>query len=483
MLIGRILVVGGGTAGWMAAAALAHKFAGTGMAIALVESAEIGTVGVGEATIPHIRHFNATLGIDEAEFLAATKGTYKLGIEFVDWGRKGDSYIHPFAEFGAPIDGVPFHHQWLASEAAGAFEEFSLPIQAARKGRFRRPDGDPYNYAYQFDAGLYARFLRIWSESRGVVRREGKVTDVALDGETGFVRSVTLESGEVLEADLFVDCSGFRGLLIEQALHAGYEEWTHWLPCDRAIALPCPNTGPLPPLTRATAQESGWIWRIPLQHRTGNGHVYSSGFTSDDAALETLLAQLSADPLAEPNRLRFVTGKRKRQWVGNTIAIGLASGFLEPLESTSIHLIQVAIGRLLDLFPTQAWDPLDAQEFNRLMALDYERVRDFLILHYHCQQREDSEFWRHCRAMTVPDSLAHKLELFRERGVVVQYREGTFLEPSWLAVYLGQHVTPRHTDPRAGGPRVAAAMAAMRAEILATAEAMPSHEAALGMAA
>jgi len=467
----------------MTAAALAHKFAGTGRAITLVESAEIGTVGVGEATIPHIRHFNATLGIDEAEFLAATKGTYKLGIEFVDWGRKGDSYIHPFAEFGAPIDGVPFHHQWLASGGAGAFEDYSLPIQAARQGRFRRPDGDPYNYAYQFDAGLYAKFLRGYSEARGVVRREGKIGHVALDGETGFVRSVTLESGETLEADLFVDCSGFRGLLIEQALKTGYEEWTHWLPCDRAIALPCPNVGPLPPLTRATAQENGWIWRIPLQHRTGNGHVYSSGFTSDDAALETLLAQLPAEPLAEPNRLRFVTGKRKRQWVGNTIAIGLSSGFLEPLESTSIHLIQVAIGRLLDLFPTQVWDPLDAEEFNRLMALDYERVRDFLILHYHCQQRDDSEFWRHCRAMTVPDSLAHKLELFRERGVVVRYREGTFLEPSWLAVYLGQHVTPRHPDPRAGGAVVAAAMAAMRAEILETAGAMPSHEAALGMAA
>jgi len=467
----------------MTAAALAHKFAGTPLAITLVESAEIGTVGVGEATIPHIRHFNATLGIDEAEFLAATKGTYKLGIEFADWGRKGDSYIHPFAEFGAPIDGVPFHHQWLATEEAGAFEDYSLPIQAARRGRFRQPEGDPYNYAYQFDAGLYAKFLRGYAEARGVVRREGKVLDVALDGESGHVRSVTLESGETLAADLFVDCSGFRGLLIEQALGAGYEEWTHWLPCDRAIALPCANSGPLAPYTRAAAQESGWIWRIPLQHRTGNGHVYSSAFTSDDAALETLLAQLPAEPLAEPNRLRFVTGKRRRQWVGNTVAIGLSSGFLEPLESTSIHLIQVAIGRLLDLFPTGDWDPLDAQEFNRLMALDYERVRDFLILHYHCQQRDDSAFWRHCRAMSVPDSLAHKLELFRARGVVVQYREGTFLEPSWLAVYLGQHVTPRHADPRAGGAGVAGALAAMRARINAQAEAMPLHETALAVSA
>ncbi|WP_307120154.1 tryptophan halogenase family protein [Sphingomonas kyeonggiensis] len=483
MLVGRILVVGGGTAGWMAAAALAHKFAGTHLAITLVESAEIGTVGVGEATIPHIRHFNATLGIDEADFLAATKGTYKLGIEFVDWGRKGDSYIHPFAAFGEPVDGVPFHHQWLATEGAGAFEDYSLPIQAARRGRFRRPDGDPYNYAYQFDAGLYAKYLRAYAEARGVVRREGKVVDVALDGESGFVRSVTLESGETLEAELFVDCSGFRGLLIEQALNTGYEQWTHWLPCDRAIAIPCANKGPLAPLTRAAAKPSGWCWRIPLQHRTGNGHVYSSGFIDDDAALEVLLAQLPAEPLADPNRLRFVTGKRKRQWVGNTVAIGLSSGFLEPLESTSIHLIQVAIGKLLDLFPTGDWDPLDAAEFNRAMALEYERVRDFLILHYHATQRDDSEFWRHCRNMSLPDSLEYKLQLFRERGVVVQYREGTFLEPSWLAVYLGQHVVPRHPDPRAGGEGVAAALAAMRADIAAVAEAMPRHEAALGMVA
>jgi tryptophan halogenase len=483
MLVRRVLVVGGGTAGWMAAAALAHKFAGTNLAITLVESAEIGTVGVGEATIPHIRHFNATLGIDEADFLAATKGTYKLGIEFADWGRIGDSYIHPFAEFGVSIDGVPFHQQWLATHGPGAFEDYSLPIQAARRGRFRRPEGDPYNYAYQFDAGLYAKYLRGYSEARGVVRREGKLVDVVLDSETGFVRAVTLESGETIEADLFLDCSGFRGLLIEQALQSGYEEWTHWLPCDRAIAIPCANTGPLAPYTRAAAQDAGWIWRIPLQHRTGNGHVYSSAFTSDEAALEALLAQLPGEPLADPNKLRFVTGKRKKQWIGNTVAIGLASGFLEPLESTSIHLIQVAIGRLLDLFPTQQWDPLDAQEFNRLMALDYERVRDFLILHYHCQERDDSEFWRHCRAMTLPDSLATKLALFRERGLVAQYREGTFLEPSWLAVYLGQHVTPRHPDPRAGGEGVAARLAAMRAEIAAEAEAMPPHEAALGVAA
>ncbi len=484
MLVKRVLVVGGGTAGWMTAAALAHKFAGTPIAIDLVESAEIGTVGVGEATVPHIRHYNATLGLDEADFLARTKGTFKLGIEFVDWGRTGDSYIHPFGAFGAEIDGVPFHHQWLRTDgAAGAFEDYSLPIQAARRGRFQHPSADPasllgsFNYAYQFDAGLYARYLRDYAEARGVTRREGKVVDVALDGESGRVRSVTLEGGAVLEADLFVDCSGFRGLLIEQALHTGYEEWTHWLPCDRAIAIPCPNVGPIPPLTRSTAQKSGWIWRIPLQHRAGNGHVYASGFVSDDEALETLLGQLAAPPLADPNKLRFVTGKRKRQWVGNVVAIGLSSGFLEPLESTSIHLIQLAIGRLLDLFPTHDWDPLDAREFNRLMALEYERVRDFLILHYHATERTDSDFWNHCRTMRLPDSLEHKLALFRERGVVVNYRDGMFLEPSWLAVYLGQRVLPARPDPRAeGGEAVLRRMAAMRERYAQEAEAMPAHE-------
>ncbi|MCW3835712.1 tryptophan halogenase family protein [Sphingomonas canadensis] len=491
MLVKRILIVGGGTAGWMTAAALAHKLGSTPVEIRLIESAEVGTVGVGEATVPHIRHYNATLGFDEAEFMARTQGTFKLGIEFVNWGRIGDSYIHPFGAFGGDIGGVPFHHQWLRMRQRGPvpdFEAFSLPVQAARRGRFRHPGTDPasplnsYNYAYQFDAGLYARFLREYAEARGVQRKEGKVVDAALEGESGFVRSVTLENGEKLKADLFVDCSGFRGLLIEQALKTGYEEWTHWLPCDRAIALPCANEERIAPFTRATAQKSGWVWKIPLQHRCGNGHVYSSGFLSDEDALETLLGAIAAPPMAEPNRLRFVTGKRRRQWVGNVVAIGLSSGFLEPLESTSIHLIQLAIGRLLDLFPTQAWDPLDAEEFNRLMAFEYERVRDFIILHYHATQRDDSDFWNHCRTMRLPDSLEYKMALFRERGVVVNYRDGMFLEPSWLAVYLGQRVLPRHADPLAekvAEDQVLAAMAAMTARNIAMADGFPTHEAAL----
>ncbi len=486
--IERILVVGGGSAGWMTAAALANRLAGLPIAIELVESAEIGTVGVGEATLPHIRFFNAALGIDEAEFMRRTKATFKLGIEFRNWGRIGDSYIHPFGAFGTDLGGVPFHQHWLRMRAAGEIpplENYSLPIQAARHNRFAHPADDPaslystFSYAYQFDASLYGRFLRDYAEQRGVTRTEGRIVDVELRPEDGFVSSLTLADGRRLEADLFVDCSGFRGVLIEQALKAGYEEWTHWLPCDRAIAMPCVGTGPLTPYTRATARESGWIWRIPLQHRVGNGHVYSSAFVADDEAESALLAQLEGEPLAEPNRLRFTTGKRRLQWARNCVAIGLAAGFLEPLESTSIHLIQLAIGHLIDLLPDRGWDPLDAEEFNRVMALEYERVRDFLILHYCATERDDTPFWNQCRTMALPDSLHYKMELFRERGYVVNYREGMFLEPSWIAVYLGQNVLPRGFDPLSEAlpaPRLHADMSRIGEACRAAAERMPTHE-------
>jgi tryptophan halogenase len=452
----KILIVGGGTAGWMAAAALARKLAGLPVEIRVVESAEIGTVGVGEATLPHLRFFNASLGLDEADFMRSTKATFKLGIEFRNWGRIGDSYIHPFGAFGVDLAGVAFHHHWLRMRAAGdetPLGDYSLPILAARMNRFVYPSGDPaalsstFSYAYQFDAGLYGRYLRGYAERRGAQRTEGRIVDVTLRPEDGFVSSVTLASGERLEADLFVDCSGFRGLLIEQTLEAGYEEWTRWLPCDRAIAVPCEGVPALTPYTRATAREAGWMWRIPLQHRVGNGHVYSSGFISDEDAEAALLAQLEAPPIAAPNRLRFTTGKRRRQWVKNCVAIGLSAGFLEPLESTSIHLIQLAIGRLIDFLPDLGWDPLDAHEFNRLMDLEYERVRDFLILHYCATERRDTPFWDYCRTMALPDSLLSKMELFRERGYVVNYRDGMFLEPSWIAVYLGQNINPRRYDP------------------------------------
>lgn len=452
----RVLIVGGGTAGWMTAAALSQLLPPQSVTLRLVESQEIGTVGVGEATVPHIRFFNAKLGFDEAEFMAHTRATFKLGIEFRNWSRTGDAYIHPFGAFGRELAGVPFHHHWLRARRAGrgeSIEQYSLPILAAQRGKFAYPDEDPtmprstYSYAFQFDASLYAAFLRAFAEARGVVRTEGKIVDVELNGESGFVECVVLESGERIAADLFIDCSGFRGLLIEEALGAGYGDWTHWLPCDRAYAVPCAATEPVQPLTRSTAHKSGWFWRIPLQHRVGNGHVYSSAFVSDEEAMAALLQQLESPPQAEPRQLRFTTGKRKKQWSRNVVAIGLAAGFLEPLESTSIHLIQLAIGYLIDLLPDRGFDPVNETEFNRIMAIEYERVRDFIILHYHATERDDTPFWNYCRTMQLPDSLAYRLELFRERGVVAQYREGMFLDASWLAVFFGQHVVPRHYDP------------------------------------
>jgi tryptophan 7-halogenase len=482
----RIAIVGGGTAGWMTAAALSRAFEGQPVSIDLVESAHIGTVGVGEATIPHIRFFNARLGIDERDFVARTQATFKFGIEFRDWGAPGDSYIHPFGAFGRDLDGIPFHHLWLhAGGSSGrSLERFSVPILAARANRFAHPAADPasplstYSYAYQFDAGLYAAYLRHYSEQRGVRRTEGKVVEVEQRPGDGFIAAVRLESGTRVEADLFIDCSGFRGLLIEGALQSGYDSWTHWLPCDRAIAVPCPIADDLTPYTRATARKAGWMWRIPLQHRVGNGHVYCSAFIDDAAAEDALIDQLEAPPLGPPNRLRFTTGKRRRQWNRNCVAIGLSSGFLEPLESTSIHLIQLAIGHLLDLFPDRGFDPGDAAEFNRLMDLEYERVRDLLILHYHANQRFGSPFWDHCRTMSIPDSLRYKIDLFAARGVVPTYRDGTFLEPSWLAVFYGQNVVPADVDPRAAAldrDRLAREMDALSQGYQRAVDSLPPH--------
>jgi tryptophan 7-halogenase len=485
--IEKILIVGGGTAGWMTAAALSHMLQGQRYSIELIESAEIGTVGVGEATVPHIRFFNKKLGFDEADFMAKTKATFKLGIEFCNWGRKGDSYIHPFGAFGQSIGGVEFHQHWTRLHRAGAadpIEAYSLPIMAARNDRFAYPDADPttllstYSYAFQFDAGLYAKYLRAYSELRGVTRHEGRIVDVALDSKNGFVQSVQLENGTVIAADLFVDCSGFKGLLIEGALNSGYDNWQHWLPCDRAVAVPCAANGPLSPYTRATAMDAGWIWRIPLQHRVGNGHVYCSSYISDEAAADALISQLESEPLAKLNQLRFVTGKRRKQWNKNVVAIGLSAGFLEPLESTSIHLIQLAIGRLLDFFPDKGWDPMLATEYNRLMDLEYERVRDFLILHYHATERDDTPFWNYVRTMPIPDSLAHKMETFRERGVVVNYRDGMFLDASWIAVYLGQRVMPQYDDPLGmaiSESDIKARLDAIRDDCQIAAHSIPAH--------
>ena len=457
--INRICILGGGTAGWMTAAAISSKFKNLDLRITLVESEQIGTVGVGEATLPHIRFFNQALGINEAAFMKATEATFKLGIEFCDWGRPGDRYIHPFGDYGLPIDAIDFHQFWLRlrqAEGADRLDAYSYPIRAAEQGRFKIPDGNidqigsNFGYAYQFDAGLYARFLRAFSEGLGVRRAEGKVVDVELDPESGHVTAVRLEDGSRIEADLFVDCSGFRGLLIEQTLETGYEDWSEWLPCNRAVAVPCEAKGELLPFTRATARKAGWQWRIPLQHRTGNGHVYWNEFISDDEATHQLMSTLEGPALADPKQLFFKTGRRKKFWNRNVVSIGLSAGFLEPLESTSIHLIQEGITTLIELFPKDRVDPLDAAEYNQRMGLNFERVRDFLLLHYVATQRDDSAMWRHFRDLALPASLSEKIDAWLSRGYVLKYEFGVFLPPSWIAVMLGQNLIPARHDPRVG---------------------------------
>jgi tryptophan halogenase len=440
----------------MAAASLARFLRPDQCSIRLVESQEIGIVGVGEATVPHIRFFNQTLGLDEADFMRKTHATFKLGIEFVDWARLGDSYIHPFGEYGREFRGVKFHHCWNRLRLNGdatALDEYSLPIMAAKRARFAPPSNDPgsllgaFGYAFQFDATLFAPYLRVYAEQRGVRRTEGRVVDVQLRGTDGFIESLTLASGEKIEGDLFIDCSGFFGLLTEKTLKTGYEDWTHWLPCDRAVAVPCESFGPLLPYTRATARTAGWQWRIPLQNRTGNGYVYSRRFVSDDEAAATLMSHLDGKALAEPRLLKFVTGRRKKTWNRNCVAVGLSGGFVEPLESTSIYLIQAAITHLIELFPDRNFDAVNLDEYNRVMDIEFERVRDFIVLHYHATERTDTPLWNYVRTMSIPDSLAYKMELFRERGYVVTYRLGLFFEPSWVAVYVGQRILPKRFDP------------------------------------
>lgn len=453
--IRRVAIIGGGSAGWMVAAALAHALQDD-CGIILVESDEIGTVRVGEATIPPIKLFNARLGIDESEFIRHTQGSFKLGIQFVDWARIGHRYFHPFGPFGADFDVVPLHHYWLRARARGdstSLDDYSMAAVAAQGCRFDRPTRDPrlvqstYDYAYHFDAGLYAKYLRGYSERRGVRRVEGRVVDVRLAAESGFIESVRLVDGRDIAADFFIDCTGFRGLLIGEALHTGFEDWTRWLPCDRAVAVPCEMGGDFAPCTRSTAREAGWQWRIPLQHRIGNGYVYCSRHLSDDAATATLLASLDGKPLAEPRLLRITTGRRLHFWNRNCVAIGLAAGFMEPLESTSLHLIQTGITRFLSLFPDRNLDPLAIREYNRLTQLEYEGIRDFLVLHYHATSRDDAPLWRESRAMSIPDTLAYKIAHFRAFGRLVSTNLELFQNPSWLAVLIGQLVWPQRYDP------------------------------------
>lgn len=453
----NILIVGGGTAGWMAAAMLGFLLENSKTKVQIIESEEIGTVGVGEATIPTIIEFNNMLGINEDEFIAATQATFKLGIEFQNWRQLGDSYIHPFGDFGVDFDSTPFYQYWANLYSQGKAEdlfEYSLMVQACRQNKFMRPLKDRpqsalsgINYAFQFDAGLYAAFLRKYAQAKGVERIEGKIEHVKQNADSGFIESVTTADHREYRADFFIDCSGFRGLLIEQTLKTGYEDWTRWLPCDRAVAIPCSSNEPPIPYTRATAREAGWQWRIPLQHRIGNGYVYCSQFLSDDEALHTLHTHLDGEALAEPNFIRFTAGRRKKVWNKNVLALGLAAGFMEPLESTSIHLVQTTLARLLAHFPDKRFVQDDIDTVNERTALEYERVRDFLVLHYSLTERTDTPFWKHCQTLERPLHLKRKLAQFKQSGRIFDEHLDLFSASSWLAVMYGQGLKPEGYHP------------------------------------
>lgn len=488
--IKTVLVVGGGSAGWMAAAALANMLR-EGVSIHLVESEEIGTVGVGEATIPALKKFNKQLGLKLPEFVRATGGSFKLGIDFVNWGRQGHRYFHPFGQIGFNFDLIPIEQYWIKLWLEGnapPLDDLSMAWGAASRGRFsalpRRPAaGAPrrpsYDFAFHFDAGRYANFLREYSEARGVTRHEGKIVDVKQDGKSGFVRSVKLADGRELKADLFIDCSGFRALLIEGAMKSKFEDWSHLLPCDRALAVPTERSRDgMTPYTRSTAHEAGWQWRIPLQHRTGNGHVFVSSLMSEERAAEILLEHVDTPTLGEPRLLKFKAGLRD-PWVGNVVALGLAAGFMEPLESTSIHLVQTGINRLLALFPTRDFDPKLIAEFNRLTRFEWEAIRDFLVLHYCANERTDSELWRHCATMELPPSLQEKIDYFRGTGRMLVAPSELFQKSSWFAVFMGQFIEPTSYSPIANARPAADAKARIETivdNIARTAEGMPLHE-------
>lgn len=480
----KVVILGGGTAGWMAGACLAKVY-GDHISVVLVESAEIGTVGVGEATIPMINLFNSILGMDEATLIREAEATFKLGIEFTDWLRPGHSYLHPFGAYGVNMEGIGFHHYWLrlaAEEGAKDYGVFNMETLAIRAGRCGPSATDlpqiKLNKAFHFDASLYAAALRRYSEARGVVRVEGRVCDVKLDPETGDVTSLALEDGRAVEGNLFLDCSGFAALLIGRKLGVDFQDWSQWLPCNRAIAVPCETGGAPSPYTRSTAREAGWQWRIPLQHRIGNGYVFCDAFLSEDTASDLLLQRLDGKAMAAPRVLKFTTGHRKRMWERNVVALGLASGFLEPLESTSIYLVQSALARLMSMFPRGPVNPAARTQFNNDMNAEYERIRDFLIAHYKLTEREDTPFWRHCREMDIPESLKMRLDVFESDGLLMELPHDLFKDSSWFSVLMGQGLRPKAWHPLADAmsrDELLKRMSQLRKMIGQRASALPSH--------
>lgn len=455
--INRVVIVGGGTAGWMAAASLSHFLANKPINITLIESTTIGTVGVGEATIPSIVQFNHSIGLDELDFIRATRASFKLGIQFENWRNIGEQFFHPFSDYGIDFNGVEFQHYFYRLKKNNAMQnlhDYSISCQLAKHNNFAQPLESPqnpladYSYAYHFDATLYAKVLRELSLSRGVIHLDQKVERVNLRTDEGFIESLLLDNGQLIAGDLFIDCTGFKGLLIEECLNTGYEDWQDWLLCDSAVAVQCENSGEPSPYTRTTALDAGWMWRIPLQHRMGNGYVFSSRFLDKEKATETLLEKITGKPINHPKPFTFKAGRRKKVWNKNCYALGLASGFLEPLESTSISLIQTGITHLLTFFPDMSFDQAMINEVNRRHQLEMERIRDFIILHYKLTQRSDTEFWRYCQAMKIPSSLQHKIDLFKSCGYLLQHEPEAFEKSSWLSIYHGFGVEPERTDNR-----------------------------------
>ncbi len=486
--IRSIAIVGGGTAGWMAAASLQHHFANTPLSITLIESSKIDTVGVGEATIPTIRRFYRSLGMRDDDVLRATQGTCKLGIQFNDWHSPGSSFIHPFGLFGQDVRGIGFHHYWLKLKEQGdtaPIGDYSLGASLALDGKFILPSPKPpsslsvFDWALHFDASLFAALMRDFATSNGCTQVDATITNVTLRPEDGFIDSLQLDNGDEISADLFIDCSGFRSLLLDQALEVGYEDWSEWLFCDSAWVAQSANVGAPSPYTRVNAQEAGWQWRIPLRTRTGNGYVFSSRFTDDEAAKDRFVGNVEGELLTEPRKLNFTPGRRTQSWHKNCIALGLSSGFLEPLESTSIALIETGIERIKLLFPDRGFSQACIDEFNETTALEYERVRDFIILHYKATRRDDTPFWRECAAMEIPETLQRKIELFRRRGYFVRYRWEMFHPASWLAIYAGFNIMPDAYDPGVDSfdeKYLSDSLAAMRASVRKVVDDAPAHQ-------